>query len=197
MIKPWPDHLRPNAMDWHLQANTKTFTSSFNNSIRTASFPGEQWIGTMTFNRLSREKARDLEVFVRSLSGASGRFLLRDLKSKGRPAKGVPVVAQADQTGGLLLTSGWLPNQLVMRAGDYFSVGDELKQSKVDVLSSASGTAILEFYPWLRHTPSVGAAIITDRPAGIFRLSDDRQGKLSNRPEYSDTTIEVIEAFYV
>lgn len=196
-MERWPEHLMPNTMDWHLQPNTKIFTSTFNNSARTAGFPGDQWMGTLTFSRLNREKARQMEVFIRSLGGANGRFLLRDMKHKGRPAKGAPVVNLAGQTGGYLQTNGWLPNQLVLRAGDYFSVGQELKQSKIDVVASATGFAILEFYPWLRHSPAVGEAIVTDQPVGIFRLKDDSQGKLSNRQLFSDTTIEVVEAFYV
>lgn len=196
-MERWPEHLMPQTMDWHLQPNTKIFTSSFNNSVRTAGFPGDQWMGTLTFSRLTRDKARQIEVFVRSLGGANGRFLLRDLKSKGRPAKGKPVVSMAEQSGGYLQTSGWLPNQLVLRAGDYFSVGQELKQSKKDVISSASGVAILEFFPWLRHSPAVGDAIVTDQPVGIFRLKDDSQGKFSHRQLFSDVSIEVVEAFYV
>ncbi|WP_136487877.1 hypothetical protein [Vibrio sp. H11] len=193
----WPETLIPSTMDWHLQAHTKTFTSTFNQSVQTTSFPGSQWLGTMQFQNLTRDEARLIEVFIRSLGGANGRFLLRDLKNGGKPAKGSPVVSMQNQQGGILLTSGWLPGQLVMKAGDYFSVGQELKQSKKDVVSSESGMATLEFYPWLRHSPANGEPIVMDKPVGVFRLKDDAQGKLANRPRFSDVSVEVIEAFYV
>ncbi|WP_412497294.1 hypothetical protein [Vibrio fluvialis] len=193
----WPEHLMPSTMEWHLKPNTQTFTSKFNQSTRTANFPGAHWIGVMTFKNLTRDEARQLEVFIRSLGGANGRFLLRDLKTPGRPAKGSPVVSIAGQTGGVIMTSDWLPNQLIMQAGDYFSVGQELKQSKVDVIANSAGSATLEFYPWLRHSPAVGEPIITDHPVGVFRLKDDDQGRMASRAMFSDVSVEVVEAFYV
>lgn len=196
-MERWPEHLMPESMDWHLQANSKAFTSAFNQSTNTVGFPGEHWLGTMNFPSLNREKACQIEVFIRRLGGANGRFLLRDMKSRGRPAKGQPVVAQPDQAGGLLMTTGWQANQLVLLAGDYFGVGNELKQCDQDILADANGTALLSFYPWLRTAPAVNTPIVTDCPVGVFRLKDDSQGKLSHRILKSNTTIEFVEAFYV
>ncbi|USD68139.1 hypothetical protein [Vibrio sp. SCSIO 43136] len=197
-MEKWPESLQPSSLDWHLQFNTKSFKSPFNNSERTHGFPGAHWQGTLTFRNLVEEQADNLKSFLWSLQGANGRFLLWDMSRPGRPEFGEPVVAQANQKGGLLQTAGWVPNQLVLARGHYFSVNNELKCAMEDIWSSEAGVAILKFEPWLRKSPALGDKVTTDYPCGMFKLKDDNQGKLAMRPGiFSNTKIEVVEAFYV
>lgn len=196
-MQTWPSHLIPNSMRWHLQFNTVSFQSPYNQSVQTHSFPGGMWQGQLTFKNITREQLDDIETFIYRLGGANGRFLMWDFLRPGRPAQGEPVVSQSGAQGGYLPTSGWLPNRRVIKKGDYFSVNNELKKVLEDVWSNAAGTAIIEFAPWLRKSPAAGTAIITQNPCGIFKLENDDQGQFQHVPLFSDLTLSIHEAFYV
>lgn len=196
-METWPSQFIPQSMNWHLQYNSKSFKSTFNQSVNTHRFPGGMWQAQLQFKNLTRAQSDSLRVFLYRLGGANGRFLLWDFTKPGKPVMGNPVVAQNSQTGGLLLTSGWLPNRLILQAGEYFSVNNELKMVMNDVWSSSIGFATLEFEPWLRKSPKQGAPIVTETPTGMFKLIDDKQGNFQYRALFSDVSIAVEEAFYV
>ena len=196
-METWPSHLIPNSMTWHLRYNSKSFVSEFNQSVNTHRFPGGKWVTTLTFKNLTRSQAVDLQCFLDDLGGEAGRFLMSDFTQPGRPAIGAPVVAQQGQTGGLLLTSGWLPDRLVLAKGEYFSVNNEMKRVKRDVWSNGAGNATLEFSPWLRASPALSDAVETESPLGLFKLANDEQGDFKHRTRFSDVTLSIEEAFYV
>ena len=193
----WPTTLQPNSMNWHLQFNTQTFESPFNHSINTHRFPGGMWTAQLSFKNLTRNQTNEMKAFVYSLSGANGRFLMSDPSAPGRPAMGTPVVAQSDQQGGLLLTSGWQPNTLVLKRGEYFSVNNELKMVMKDIWSTDMGLATLAFAPWLRTRPEQYDSIITLNPMGMFMLANDDQGEIQFKPLFGDISLDIREAFYV
>jgi hypothetical protein len=194
--KDWP--LAPNTFDWWLESNTKTFRSDFNGSSQVARFPGSRWKCSLSYNSLDDERACVLEALVTSLDGEFGRVRMISYGRKGQKAAGVPVVAVADQTGLNLITSGWTPNTDVLKVGQFITVNDELKQITGDVKSDATGYATIPFSPQLRSSPPVGAAIETERPTGIFKLADNKQGKFKRqrkRGVRSAVTLEFEEAF--
>lgn len=200
-IYNWPDQLKPNSLRIGLTANTGSFESPLNKSVMTHRFPGERWKAVLEFNTLDNNKTREVDIlqaFIWKLGGMNGRFYMGDFSKPGAPARGAPVVIGNGQYGGLLTTGGWLPNQIIIPMGSYFSINNELKFATSDIVSNAGGVATLEFVPWLRVSPADGDVIVTDKPTGMFRLAGDDEGMFDISPGmHAETTINVVEAFNV
>jgi len=193
----YPMSIIPNSMSLNLRANTKTFTSSFNNSRLTSKFPGKHWVASLSFSNLYPRELAELKAFLWALDGSSGRFYLPLFDNTGSPAKGTPVALGTDQTGGFLLTNGWSPSSIVLNVGDYFEINNELKMVTSTVSSSSTGQATIAFTPWLRTAAQTGDAITTLNPKGMFMLTDDSQGEIDFDPGFGSVSIDIVEAFYV
>lgn len=195
-VKEWP--YAPNSFDWWLESNSKTFRSDFSGSSQVVRFPGSRFHCSMTFNNLDDEKARNLEALITSLDGEFGRVRIMSYGRKGVKTGGAPVVSVADQTGRNLLTRGWPPSSALLKIGQFITVNNELKQLTDDVISDSNGNAVIAFAPQLRYSPPMGAVIETERPTGIFKLVDNKQGKFKRqrkRGVRSSVTFEFEEAF--
>lgn len=195
-VKEWP--YAPNTFDWWLESNSKTFRSEFTGSSQVARFPGSRFKCSMTFNSLDDERARILEALITSLDGEFGRVRIKSYGRKGVKTGGAPVVAVADQTGLNLISKGWPPSSELLKVGQFITVNDELKQLTADLISDASGNAVIAFAPQLRYSPPVGSVIETEHPTGIFKLSDNKQGKFKRqrkRGVRSSVTLDFEEAF--
>lgn len=178
--------IRPDSLQWRLVTVTESFSSPETGHEQTADVPGvARWMAAMVFNDLTRSEAFDLEAFLVECNGQAGRFYLWNMarETARGMATGTPVVDGAANYGGLLATRDWTPNvNGILKRGDYFSVGDELKMLRADANADAYGRATLLLGPNLRNVPTDGTAIVTASPKGIFRLSDDNQADM----KYSD-----------
>tara|TARA_R110002012_G_scaffold14925_1_gene60596 strand:+ start:183 stop:779 length:597 start_codon:yes stop_codon:yes gene_type:complete len=190
-----PEHIKPSTMSLTMASNTKVFESAFNKSTSTAKFAGDRWQLTLSFENLDYE-IDTLSAFLFRIGGKSGRVRIPPYHRIGSPAAGSPVVQGSEQTGGMMTTKGWMVNRRVLRAGQYFQVGDELKILVEDCLSDNMGNATMIFVPWLRKSPSDGEKIITKRPTGIFRLTEDAT-EMELEPMNGSASVSFTEAFYV
>ncbi len=196
-ILTWPKALEPSALDWQLISNSKTFISTFTGSAQTVRYPGSRWRCDLTLNNLTDEKSRLLEVILAQLDGESGRIKLFDWVRIGAADMGEPIINQPNQTGRTLLTKGWKPNSLVLRAADNITINHELKKVTSDVISDAEGNATITFSPMLRSSPIAGEKIEVRDPYGIFKLTDNNQGRLRRVPGvFTSTTLSFEEALY-
>lgn len=194
-VLEWPGP-NPSSLSWHLESNTKTFRSPFNGASQTVRFPGSRWKCTVEYAVLEEAQARKIEAVIAALDGEYGRVRIRDWGRAGRAPAGTPIVTDPEQTGVALTTRGWAANTLVLRAGDYFTVNSELKKVTADVMSNASGVAVIQFAPMLRSSPAANDPIEVQNPWGIFKLKDNSQGEIRRSPGLvSATTIEFEEAF--
>ncbi|MEX9839985.1 hypothetical protein AB7X06_02380 [Providencia rettgeri] len=195
MILEWPDAVVPTSMSWQLISNSKTFTSVFTGSSQTVRFPGSRWRCVLTFNNLTEELSRELEVLLASLDGESGRVKISNWVRQGLKGKGLPLVGLANQTGRSLQTKGWLANSIVIRKGDYLTVSNELKMVTENVISDKDGNALIPISPMLRLSPALNDKIETVEPFGIFKLTSNDQGNFQYRPGFfSNVTITLEEA---
>lgn len=191
----WPGP-NPSSQNWSLVSNTKTFRSPFNGASQVVRYPGSRWKSTITYSVLDENQARKIEAVIAALDGEFGRVKLRDWGREPRTPAGVPLVSDPNQTGTELHTKGWEPGVVVLRAGDYFTVNDELKKVTADVKSTESGEAVIPFSPMLRSSPDADASIEVAEPYGIFKLADDSQGACDRSPGgITAMTIEFEEAF--
>lgn len=196
MAVEWPADVCPAALTWRPESNTKTFRSPFNGASQTVRFPGTRWVCSLTLTNLTDEKSRRVDALIASLDGEYGRVKIRDWGRPGRAPAGSPLVSDADQTGTELHSKGWTAGVLVLRAGDYITVNDELKMVTADVTSAANGTAIIPVAPMLRSSPPANSAIEVANPYGIFKLKDNQQGTGSRIPGgFTSYTLEFEEAF--
>lgn len=184
----------PSSVNWGLEQNSFIF-ESFSNVIQAAPQVGSRWRGEMTFD-LTQEEVDDLELFVEGLGGRSGRFCVMNPRIKTYPALGTPNVNAPNQLGRILTTQGWLPNRLVLRRGQYFNIGNELKRSTADVYSSATGTATINFYPSIRIAPALNLAINTQAPFMLASLDDDYNPTNTTADLESSITLTFTEAIY-
>lgn len=193
-ILSWPGHIAPASMSIYLLSNSKTFTSPFTGSSQTARFPGSRWCCSMMFNNLKDEEARVLEALVSRLDGQSGRVRLWDFGRSGVRNVGTPVISVDGGLGSRLFTSGWVRSRQVLRPGDYLTVGNELKKVLESVVSDARGEATVLISPMLRISPKKGQLIEVSNPYGIFRLSDNQQGRFHRRPGiFTNVTLDFVE----
>ncbi|MGO2337131.1 hypothetical protein [Providencia sp.] len=196
-ILTWPKALEPSAMDWQLMSNSKTFVSTFTGSAQTVRYPGSRWRCDLTLNNLTDEKSRLLEVILAQLDGESGRIKLFDWVRTGLTGMGDPTVSLSNQMGRSLQTKGWKPNTLILRAADNFTINNELKKVTADITSDSQGNAMLLFSPMLRYSPVMGEKIEAANPYGIFKLTDNNQGRLRRVPGvFTSTTLSFEEALY-
>lgn len=195
-VLEWPADICPSSLTWRPESNAKTFRSPFNGASQTVRFPGTRWVCALTFNNLSDDKSRRLDALIASLDGEYGRVKIRDWGREGHKPAGLPLVSDPNQTGIVLMTKGWSPGVVVLRAGDYLTVNDELKMVTADVASAAGGTAVIPIAPMLRSSPPANARIEVQAPYGIFKLKDNQQGTGNRVPGvFTSYTLEFEEAF--
>lgn len=195
-VLEWPADICPSSLTWRPESNSKTFRSPFNGASQTVRFPGTRWVCALTFNNLSDDKSRRIDALIASLDGEYGRVKIRDWGREGHKPAGTPLVSDANQTGTALMTKGWTAGVVVLRAGDYITVNDELKMVTADVASAAGGTAVIPIAPMLRSSPAANVRIEVLAPYGIFKLKDNQQGTGNRVPGvFTSYTLEFEEAF--
>jgi hypothetical protein len=178
-VLAWPTlslEALPASIEWGYTASTQVFRSPLSKSVRTLELPGAAWFLGFSLNELPPDDAAKVRSFLLSLRGQSGRFYMHALDNplpRG-VATGTPVISGAGQSGVTLVTSGWTPSTAnILREGDYFGVGTELKMLTADANTNGSGVATLTFEPPLRSSPVNGAAIVTNKPTAVFKMNED------------------------
>lgn len=191
----WPNGLLPNTFKWSLKSNGTSFTSPFTGSTQTVRWVGSAWKCSITMPSLDELEAIAMEALIFELDGIAGRVKLWDFGRTPNVVRGTPRINGANQLGTTVNTDGWTPSVKVLKKGDYFTVGNELKYVLADVTSNASGQASVKFAPQLRVAPADNALLEVAKPYAIFRLVDDENG-VDRKPAFDNGfTLEFVEAF--
>lgn len=194
-VLTWPDGLYPNSFKWYLKSNGTSFSSPFTAKTQTVRWVGSAWKCTIAMPSLDELEAIAMEALIFELDGMAGRVKLWDFGRTPNVVRGTPRVNGANQKGVTINTDGWTPSVKVLKKGDYFNVGDELKYCLADVTSNASGQASVKFAPQLRASPADNLVLEVAKPYAIFRLVDDENG-VDRKPAFDNNfTLEFIEAF--
>jgi hypothetical protein len=162
-----------------------------------ADLGGKYWMADVAFPPLKDPYASELEGFISALNGRIGTFYLPFLQrtAPNGVATGTPVVDGADQTGITLATRGWTSNITgIMKAGDYFRLGDYAYKAVQDADSDGNGDASLEIWPHIKGPPSDGATIYTTNVYGLFRLAANEVMFSANAAKIFGFSFSAIEA---
>lgn len=186
--------------NFYLQTNTQVFESPITRDTQTKQLPGARWVMEVTLRRMKRAEAAKWIAFIMKLRGRSETFygFDPDWKTNLGPCGGTPLVKGAGQTGTSLNIDGCTLSTLGwMKAGDYFSVGSELKRLTVDADANGSGETTLTFEPYLRSAPADNAAITVLNPKAVMKLTDDSMASwVSNENSiYEEKTLTAYESF--
>lgn len=187
----------PGSFEFGIVSNTTAFTSPLSQSVQTIEMPGARWRFSFALNDLAEADSALVQGFLAQLRGQAGRFYLHNL---ARPtprgsATGTPLVKGASQTGTSIATDGWTPSQAgILKVGDFFKIGDELKMVVgADVASDSGGNATIVFEPPIRSSPADNSAIATGSPTAIFKLPGDDNGWATGTGRHTSFNLQGIE----
>jgi hypothetical protein len=189
-------NILPDRHEFGLESNTQTFASPLNKATQTVELPGAMWTATLSVTNRPRAIMAALEVFLVRLRGQAGRFYLHD---HGHPtpfgvATGSPIVNGAGQTGASLLTTGWTPSVTgILKARDYFQVGNKMRMLVEDAGSDESGNATLVFDRPLVVSPTNNAALVVAKPCAVMMLAKGGVSWSSVRGIKKSATISCFE----
>lgn len=196
----WPASIVPDSFTLDVVGNGATYTSVFTQATQTMAYPGTHFKCTLGVKDLDNVQSRLLMSFIAKMNGLAGRVELWDVSVPGKAPKGAPVIS--GPTGNLttLATSGWNPNTIVIREGEYLSfnsgVNLELKMATADVTSDGNGNATISVAPWIRNYPSTGSHVEVQNPRGRFRFENPENGKDVAYYDRHSYSLSFIEAFY-
>lgn len=137
---------------------------------------GQMWTISVDLPPMNEDDARNWFSTLVSLRGQYGTFLYGNPKMKQPRGNwgSAPVISGDGQTGQELAVGG-LPANGIVRAGDFFQIGDgssaRLYMVTSDATADGSGDATLDIWPRLRAATTNGSAIVTSSPRGVFRLA--------------------------
>ena len=195
-ILDFPDISPDTGTSLSLISNSTSFESDLSNSVQTGKFLGDQWSAVMPFTNREKLQGRTIKAFLTRLGGMAGRFRMTppDLDQLGS-ALGSGVIAGAGQTGTIITTSGWTPNQpILFKEGDYIEFNGELKTVVVPTGSDGAGLSTIEFAPPLRKATNDLDPIETVNPQAIFMLTNDNQASWEIQSNFVfGATIDCIE----
>jgi len=155
--------------------------SPFTLKSQTIKYSGEAWTANVALPPLKRDMAEQWVVFLASLKGKYGTFLMGDpngLVPRGSAAvtPGSPIVSGALQTGETINIAGAPASRIgYLLKGDYVQFGSGLGASlhKVleDVNTTAGGLASLTVWPSVTRSPANSSPVVVNSAKGLFRLS--------------------------
>ena len=192
----FPNVLPTEGEAWSTEANTQSSTSPLTMSSQVERLPGEKWKTTLTFNEISAQKGRALAAFLVRLGGRANTFYYGPYMARhplGSPS-GNPTVDGSNQTGSTLQTQSWPANTAVLMAGDYFSVGDELKMVTEDAVTNGAGEVLIHFSPALRRSPGNAEPIEWQSPKCVMRLVNNENGWQESKSRRYSLVLPIEEA---
>lgn len=164
------------SVEFGLENNNQVFESPLSSSIQVTELTGARWYATFNLPPMKKENALEYIGFLQRLQGRVHSFFGYDANHRspsGTIAGSTLLVDGASQTGTSLNLDGGANSTLVLKAGDFFSVNNELKMVTADATTDGSGDVTVNFVPSLRSSPSDNAVITTTNPVCAMKLTGD------------------------
>lgn len=142
-------------------------------------------VGTVSFNAWRafiakmRGMANDVRIYVDPTeqygNGGDTESLILDFATQANQVL-VPATAYvngAGQTGRTLNLTGFESSALVLSAGQFVTIGNQLLQLTEDVTSDVSGNATITFEPSIRVSPANAAEVEYGAPYCLMHLTEE------------------------
>lgn len=192
-----PTTPKPQSMTWRLVQPAQNNVSQWTGA-RQVLASGRGWwecqityppiVGTASFNAWRafiakmRGMANDVRIYVDpteqyALGTGDENLILsftqRAYQTTGTIASLTAFVNGAGQTGRSLNVSGFPVSTLVLSAGEFVTVGNQLLQLTEDVTSDVSGNATITFEPAIRVSPANAAEVEYGNPYCLMHLTEE------------------------
>lgn len=172
-------------------------TSPYSGTQQVRDWGGSWWDYDILFTASKGDEARALIAMLSSLNGPSTPFLLDDPTAANPNAPTTVKVFGGNQTGSVLVTSGWAASSLAIKAGYMLSIGTGVSTRLYMVTSTANadadGKVSLNISPPLRISPSDNQAIELKAPCVALRLKSFPPISIS-MPDVFNLSIDAREA---
>lgn len=168
----FPSDPAPVSVQWIDANSAHAVVSPYTLQSQIQEFDGSAWMLQVSYDPMTRIEAQPIDAILSALRGPGGTFIFGDtLRSSPLGlGGGSPKVMGADQTGRTLITDGWSPDALVLKAGDMFAVNSRVYKNLTDATTNGSGEVTLDVWPKLREHPD-NADIVYENWTGLFRLA--------------------------
>ena len=147
---------------------------------------------------MKKDNALEYIGFLQRLQGRVNSFFGYDANHRspsGTIAGSTLLVDGANQTGTSLTLDGGANSTLVLKAGDFFSVNNELKMITANATTDGSGNVTVNFVPSLRSSPGDDAVITTTNPVCTMKLTGDSTTYSINTSSIYGISFSGVEVF--
>ena len=186
------------SVEFGLENNNQVFESPLSNSIQVSELTGARWYATFNLPPMKKDNALEYIGFLQRLQGRVHSFFGYDANHRspsGTIAGSTLLVNGANQTGTSLVLDGGANSTLVLKAGDFFSVNNELKMVTANATTDGSGDVTVNFVPSLRSSPSDDASITTTNPVCTMKLTGDSTTYSINTSSIYGISFSGVEVF--
>ena len=186
------------SVEFGLENNNQVFESPLSNSIQVSELTGARWYATFNLPPMKKDNALEYIGFLQRLQGRVHSFYGYDANHRspsGTIAGSTLLVNGASQTGTSLVLDGGANSTLVLKAGDFFSVNNELKMVTSNATTDGSGDVTVNFVPSLRSSPSDDASITTTNPVCTMKLTGDSTTYSINTSNIYGISFSGVEVF--
>jgi len=186
------------SVEFGLENNNQVFESPLSNSIQVSELTGARWYATFNLPPMKKDNALEYIGFLQRLQGRVHSFYGYDANHRspsGTIAGSTLLVNGASQTGTSLNLDGGANSTLVLKAGDFFSVNNELKMVTANATTNGSGEVTVNFVPSLRSSPSNDASITTTNPVCTMKLTGDSTTYSINTSSIYGISFSGVEVF--
>lgn len=194
-----PANPAPKSVELGMNDTNAMSRSPFTGSTQVQAWPGaDWWDATIALPQMHAADAAIWSAFLAECRGILNVFYLSDPSYTGPKGtvKGTPVVNGVNNAMATTLnTKGWAASSFrLLLPGDYIQVGNRLHRVLNQMNSDANGHATIAIWPSLREATTDGEAINLNKPAGLFRLTDNRRSVMTDETRLSGISLKAIEA---
>ncbi|MBQ4879631.1 hypothetical protein J8M21_20650 [Pseudoalteromonas luteoviolacea] len=170
----------PKSCVFRLVPNSHLHVSKTNNASEVYDLEGAFWEFEIELTNVLEADALALDAFLAKCRGSVGKFLCFDYRFLQDDLDSFAMVTTSFQDGNLLKVAGLPVNSVYAKSGNRIQIGTgenaELKILTADVVVDSHGACELEFESPMRQIPASNTPVYFKRPAGVFRLLDNKQG---------------------
>lgn len=152
------------------KASTESLFTRFRQVTSLSGGTSDRWEGVVETIALFPADVKTMWAFLHQV-GLYGEFTIKDPDYSGAQSGITSALVQgAGQSGTSLICDGVTPSVTVLRAGEYFQVGNEFKVVTADCSSNGAGVFTVNFKPALRTSPADNAPLTLNTPLMLLRM---------------------------